>query len=552
MSNDAKKGNFKTYILNSFFYSNFGVIKCYKIVFRIKGKKENIGFWIFGSMILIHFPIYVLYFINGINPIQNYIKDEMKKNGYKVKKKHKECSSQIETTEGNLKEDKKVKSKNKNKSKFYKNNFPPKKLVIYPDNEIENKVISSKDSLENKSDILSKDEDIKSDIVNKDEPITIKNTNFIIKNKDIKFNSTYNNNNISYKENKNKELKINQNNTMNSEKLKRYKILKTKKKNNLLSEITNDVMSLGTYDGNIKKRKDKKKNHNFETNSAKEIIDYMKDDKTQTDIKNKNNREFPLILINADNKGCYNPLQSNYILNNYNYNEAIIHDNRTIWRIFFIYLISKDNILNVIFINPPLELKSLRIIILIFTYSCEFALNAFFYLSNNISDNYHYKGTYKLLYSMINNAIISLVSTLVSFIILFFFQSLSQSSNKIKNLFREQEKLLKEKKEYKVKNNIKIEIQNKIKNILKCLKKKIILFIIFEILTMLIFYYYIIAFCHVYKSTQLSWLLDGFISYIISFAIIFGLSIIFSILYKIGIVYKKNILYKICILFYSF
>jgi len=102
-----------------------------------------------------------------------------------------------------------------------------------------------------------------------------------------------------------------------------------------------------------------------------------KNDKT---IKYKNITQIPLILINANNIGEYNPLKSNYILNIYNYEEAIIYDDRNIFRIFLIYLISKDNILNIIFIHPSLELRPLRICIFLFSYECDLALNAFFIL----------------------------------------------------------------------------------------------------------------------------------------------------------------------------
>ena len=40
---DIKEGNFKTFF-KPFLYSNFGVIKCYKLVFGIEGKLKNIGF----------------------------------------------------------------------------------------------------------------------------------------------------------------------------------------------------------------------------------------------------------------------------------------------------------------------------------------------------------------------------------------------------------------------------------------------------------------------------------------------------------------------------
>ena len=146
--------------------------------------------------------------------------------------------------------------------------------------------------------------------------------------------------------------------------------------------------------------------------------------------------------------------------------------------------------------------------------------------------------------------IISFVCTLLSFLLLYFFENLTQSSNKIENLFREQEEFLKEDKKYKVKNDIKNIIEKKITKIMKCLQIKIIIFIIFEFLTMLFFYYYIIAFCHIYESTQISWLLDSGSSIIISFIISFSISVICSILYKLSIRFKIKILYNIILWLY--
>ena len=65
------EGNFKTYIASSFINSNFGVIKCYKLVFGIKGKLNNIGFWLFGIFVLFHFPLYIIYFFIVLNKIKN-------------------------------------------------------------------------------------------------------------------------------------------------------------------------------------------------------------------------------------------------------------------------------------------------------------------------------------------------------------------------------------------------------------------------------------------------------------------------------------------------
>ena len=257
-----------------------------------------------------------------------------------------------------------------------------------------------------------------------------------------------------------------------------------------------------------------------------------------------------MILINANNIIDHIPCSSNYCLNSNDYDEAINYEQRPFCRIFFIYLISKENILNIIFYNPPLELRPMRLCIFIFNFACDFSLNALFYLSDNISDKYHYTGAYRELYALVNNLIISFVSTIVTFILLFFFESLTQSNKKIEKLFREQENLLKIDKAYKVKNETINEIKNRIDKIIKCLKIKIILFLIFEALFMLFFFYYVTAFCQVYKNTQVSWILDCFSSYAMSLILTLIISYLAAVFYKLSIKYKIKLLYKISVLVY--
>jgi hypothetical protein len=271
------------------------------------------------------------------------------------------------------------------------------------------------------------------------------------------------------------------------------------------------------------------------------------------EIKNDENEVKPgfnIIKLQANNSSKYIPLNSNYELDNYDYSEAIIYDNRNICRLFFIYFISKENILNIIFFNPPLELKPLRIYILIFNYALDFSLNAFFYLSDNISDKYNYKGHHRILFSLVNNLVISLASTLVCDILLMIFQSLTHSSDKIKKIFEEEETKMKDDKNYKVENNKKIEISIKIKKILKCLKVKILLFIIFELLFLLFFFYYVTAFCHVYNSAQSILLIDTVSSMVLGIIFNVGISLLGTICYLLAIKHKIKILYSLALKIY--
>ena len=78
---------------------------------------------------------------------------------------------------------------------------------------------------------------------------------------------------------------------------------------------------------------------------------------------------------------------------------------------------------------------------------------------------------------------------------------------------------MKDDKKYKVTEERKKEILNEIEKILKKHKIKVIIFIIIEVSLIIFFWYYVTAFCHVYSRTQISWLLDSFLSIISRFII---------------------------------
>ena len=211
-----------------------------------------------------------------------------------------------------------------------------------------------------------------------------------------------------------------------------------------------------------------------------------------------------------------------------------------------------EKILNTFVYKQPLELKPLRISIFLFNLSTDIFLNSFFYISENISDKYHFKGINEFLFSLTNNIAISVVSSIVGFILLFFFQNLVQSTNQIKKLFKDEEELMKKDKEYKVNENKKKEIKNKIEDILKCLKIKIIIFIVTELILMLFFLYYITVFCHVYKEKQRTLFYDILISFCFSFLVSFAVALVFSITYLISYKEKIKFLYKFTILVYNY
>ena len=131
------------------------------------------------------------------------------------------------------------------------------------------------------------------------------------------------------------------------------------------------------------------------------------------------------------------------------------------------------------------------------------------------------------------------------------FTNLNNSTNKLRDVFRKEEDKLLKNKNYKVTTIRKKEILTEIDKILKIHKIKVIIIIITEISLILFFWYYVTAFCHVYSSTQTSWLLDSFLSILSRLIIELLLSLGFAKLYRIAVEANIQTIYKFVLFFYS-
>ena len=596
VSSEVKKGNFKTYLLATFLESNFGVVKCYNLVFSLKGKLKNAGFWIILIMLILHIPIYIFYCIKGISNILEYISKEMDSKGYIS---NNNLNNVIDNANLSINQktgtEKKTLKKNRSSQTVItlnqnKNNNPPKKQYEYfytSNNENKNKIIKKikftdiPKTIENETNLKHKNlfVNIENNINKNSNPSKLNSSKNIISRKNLFLNMPFIQKSIAYHERKiiNKQknkiidsyqmsckdnnININLENLLNSKKekneIKEVKKLNQNIHNRKLNIKVNELESCEflTQKSEIQSKIRIKNNLAKKSTDNFEKIQFTTGDDIKVDSKNESKkpmREFPLILINANNNANYKPSESDYILNIYDYNEAIKLEHRSFRRLFFICLIAKEKVLNLIFFNPPLQLRPLRICIFIFNCACDFALNALFYLSDNISEKYHYQGSNRELFSLVNNITKSLASTIVTIILLVFLRSLTQSEKKTQNLFREQESLLNENKKYIVADETKLKIKNEILKIIKCLKIKIICFLILELILMLFFLYYVTAFCHVYNNTQLSWFLDSLVSYAISLIISIILSLICTIIYEVSIKCKLKKLFRIITFIYCF
>ena len=214
-------------------------------------------------------------------------------------------------------------------------------------------------------------------------------------------------------------------------------------------------------------------------------------------------------------------------------------------------MLAKGNVVNILLFKTPLDLQPLRIILFIFANSTDLAFNTIFYSNSSISDKYHYEGNSIFLFSLVNNLVQSIVSSVISIITVNLFQHMIESRGSFEDIFKEEEKKMRQNKKYKVSKETKIEILGQIRKIFSKLKCKIIIFLILDFSIILFFYYFVTAFCEVYKETQISWIYDFFISFLISLATEIVISLLIALFYTLSIRYKLNFIYKMVIFFYN-
>ena len=139
---------------------------------------------------------------------------------------------------------------------------------------------------------------------------------------------------------------------------------------------------------------------------------------------------------------------------NCTFKEAFKYDQRNIFRIFYIYLLTKQIIFLTFFQKSPLELFLLRFTLFIFMLTCDLALNALFYFNDNISKKYHYESNL-FLFTFSNNITIIIYSILISYFLMTLLIKLSNSSSALRNVFRNEELNKKKNKSYVYNEQIK-------------------------------------------------------------------------------------------------
>ena len=262
----------------------------------------------------------------------------------------------------------------------------------------------------------------------------------------------------------------------------------------------------------------------FKRNDLNKIENNNKNINNNDNTLNSFNSEFN---INIDNNliKSYN----DYDMNNLDYNDALIQDNRSFCQMYKSFIKTKQPILFTFFLQNDYNSKIIKICLFIANFNLEYTINALFFNDATMHKIYKDRGEYNFIYQI--------PQIIYSFLI-------SLAITKLISLF-----ILSEEKISKVIRTNNLEKENKINDLFKKSIWKLILFFIFIIILHLLFFYYLSSFCGVYKNTQSKLIINTMIDFAIS---LFVYSYIFCLIpctmryYSLrGINKDRKYLYKV-------
>ena len=337
---------------------------------------------------------------------------------------------------------------------------------------------------------------------------------------------------------------INNNNNVNNKKVKKT----DKKKKSKSLKLKKKSLKLGKLDENSK---DLSKNSNkslephlMETQDVNYL--YNGDDEEE-----QNYEDFDFLHIKITPNAKQEPRkESNKILNNYTYEEAIEFDKRGLCRIFYIYLLSKNIIFKTFLLKSPFDTVSLLGCALIFIFSNDLFFNCLLYSDKIVSKRYHYEENV-LAFTFSTNLPNVFGSLFIVYVYVIIIYLLTNMNQKIRTIFQQEEEKLKKDKKYVVTEERKKEIMNEVDKILNSQNTKNYAFFAIEIIFMLLYWYYITAFCHVYSNSQVSWVLNVVFTIVFRFIIDCLICLLFSIIYTVAVGQKSEGLYNAALFIYN-
>ena len=477
-------------------YSNYLVLKCYKLLTNYENLILNYGFIIMMIIIISLIILFFIYLIKGRKKIDYYLESILKNklvyvnNRKSMKKSISHDKSNSKLNEINLSEHKKdkekINEKNKEKNKKQNNekykekgNKKRKSTKIKKEKEKEKKQLSKNkknrvDKNNSSPPIKKKERKSKTKKMN-----LIDNAHKMLGNSISTQNVSKTSGLLAKNDIKNLNINIIPINHLNYKKSKKKKVIKAKIVNKISSKTS---FKKGIDIFSLKEKKISQKNLSLrKTSKNKKVLD--------TDYIN------------------YNTLNISE-LNNLNYKEALLIDKRTYLQ-YYIALIRKKQL--IIFTFAPIDdynLISLKIALFILSLATYIAVNIFFFSDYTMHKIYTDNGYSDFIVHLPQIVYASIISSIIDTIL----KLLCLSENKILSI-KEIKKI--KASSYKRVNDTKI-----------YLRIKFIFFFLISFLLSIFYCYFMSCYCAVYHNTQIILIKDTLMSYGLSMLYPFGLCLI--------------------------
>ena len=481
--------------------SNFLVMKCYKLAIDITNLLKNKGRIIMTLIYFLYLIALVVYIIKDRNKIKTYINTILKskvndnnlsKDNINSKneiinitqgKKNKKSEYLINKKKNKEKESKKMKNisnkNNKLNKEKNKDNKKHKDIKKIKDDKNEKNKKNKKSKFfpnqKNKKNIIKKQINITKDPPKK----TKKNKNSISGTLEL-INST--------------TKRINTSSALSQSKKSQNKI---------------NINIIPIQNINYGKLKKKEKNENGKT-----ITNYkpqIKTEKTVNIFKNNHKKDRNSFKIKDLNDQELNTLE---------YKMAVNIDKRTYLQFYWSLLKKKQLILFAVLPANDYNIRSLKILLFLISFSLYFTINGFFFSDDTMHKIHEDSGEFNIIFQIPQILYSSIVSAAINMIL----KLLSLSEKNILSIKKEKD----------------LKIATKAsKNIRTCITIKFIIFFILSNILLLLFWYFISCFCAVYTNTQMILIEDTLISFGLSLLYPFGLNLLPGML-RIPALRSKN------------
>ena len=248
------------------------------------------------------------------------------------------------------------------------------------------------------------------------------------------------------------------------------------------------------------KIKDKKKPSKKHHSSTKEILkqDYNKINISKSKISRKESDKIIDVATTINEKKEKQKQFDDFELNEMEYEEALKHDHRSCWCMYYSLIKREHRIIFTFFVYHDYNLVPVKYSRFIFLLATDMCMNVFFFSDATMHKIFLNYGKYNFLQQIPQILYSTIVSQIIE-ILLCFLSLTDKHMYEIKNLDKK-------------KRNIK-----EVNNIFNTMSRKLFFYFLITFISFLVYWYIVCVFCAVYENTQIAYIKDSFISSLFGF-----------------------------------